>query len=219
MKMMKFHSASLLSVTLSVFLLGAAPTVSASVIPQATMVEFENASLGDQSATKSAYEKLLKLDEKNPGNPLIKTVLGSTETMLGRDAWMPWNKMKHVERGLARMDKAIELLGPEHMQETFFGLPLPIWVQTTVGCTFVEMPQIFNRLNAGSEILEETLELELMQYLPFEGKSSTYLCAAIAAEKAGKTEEALKYAGAIIENAPESQEASRAKEMVTRLKG
>lgn len=217
MKTHKKLTTPLLSAVIAIASVSINVAAQASEIPEAVLEHFQFASQGNKDATKSAYESLLALNENKPGSPLINTVLGSTETMMGRDAWMPWNKMKYVERGLARMDKAIQLLSPEDLAHTFQGLPLPIWVQTTVGCTFVEMPQMFNRLNAGYDLLQDTMNHELMEHLPFEAKSAAYLCSGIAAEKAGKKEEAMKYLNTIITNVPDSAEATQAQEIIQKL--
>lgn len=62
---------------------------------------------GDKKAVKKSVaclERLLKLDGRNV---LALAYYGSAVTMQGRDAWMPWNKMKYVNLGTGKLDKAV----------------------------------------------------------------------------------------------------------------
>ncbi len=45
--------------------------------------------------------------EREPANPLFAAYHAAAVVMQARDAWMPWNKMKYLEDGLADTDRAL----------------------------------------------------------------------------------------------------------------
>jgi len=48
---------------------------------------------------------------------------GSSYTLVGRDAWMPWNKIGYTEKGLDMIGKALRMLKPKHDFEKMRGAP------------------------------------------------------------------------------------------------
>ncbi|MGB0867776.1 MAG: hypothetical protein ACPGSC_14790, partial [Granulosicoccaceae bacterium] len=76
----------------------------------ALLPDYLAASEGDSSAMKRAYNGYSAWVEQSPENPLAQVYLGGVLTLKGRDALMPWNKMKHTEKGLDIMAKAVVLL-------------------------------------------------------------------------------------------------------------
>lgn len=101
---------------------------------------------------------LLRLTEEEPDNILIKTYLGSTYTLEGRDAWMPWNKMRYTERGMDMMEKALRLSEGHGEIPPYLGRALDLEVQLLCGITFTQVPKMFGRFGQGLELLEAVVE-------------------------------------------------------------
>ncbi|MGF1758633.1 hypothetical protein L4D76_11930 [Photobacterium sagamiensis] len=205
-------AASLVASTLMVKTAAAAPQ-----IPAEVMEYYAQATQGDTSSTEKTFDLLTALQKEHPRSALINTVLGSTETMMGRDAWMPWNKMEYVEKGLSRMDKAVKLLQADDYTETFESTPVSLWVKTTVGCTFIEMPEMFHRLDAGYQLLENTINSEEVKPLPFAMKVNAYFCAGKAASLAGEPEASQRYLNTMLANVPGSPQAVEAKALLAEI--
>ncbi|PSW05231.1 tetratricopeptide repeat protein [Photobacterium lipolyticum] len=205
-------AASLVANTLMVKAAAAAPQ-----IPAEVMASYAQAIQGDTSSTEKTFDLLTALQKEHPRSALINTVLGSTETMMGRDAWTPWNKMEYVDKGLSRMDKAVKLLQADDHKETFEGTPVSLWVKTTVGCTFIEMPEMFHRLDAGYQLLENMIKSEEVKPLPFAMKAYAYFCAGKAASLAGEPEAAQRYLNTLLANVPGSPQAIEAKALLAEI--
>jgi len=139
---------------------------------------------GDKKATKTAVEMLESLRDEYPEDPLILTLLGGSQTLQGRDAWMPWNKMSHTEDGLAAMGKAQRLLRAEHDQWMFDGLPVSLQVKSLAGITFTQVPDFFGRFEQGYALLLESSQSPLLDSVPAEVHSYIHYYAAMAAKQA-----------------------------------
>ena len=63
----------------------------------------------DKEAVKKAEKYLSKLLEIEPGNALAMVYYGSVLTMKAREAFFPWDKMKYMKKGFAKMDSAVAL--------------------------------------------------------------------------------------------------------------
>jgi hypothetical protein len=196
-----------------VFTSGAAAALE-TVISATMKSQYESAVDGDSSATKQLFESLRKLHKATPDNALLNMLLGSVETMMARDAWMPWRKLNYAETGMSRMDKAIALLQPEDDLATFAQIPVPLWVKTTAGCTFIEMPDMFNRFDSGYQLLTEMINSDSVKSLPLSLTAATYVCAGKAAKRAGQTQIAEQYLALVISGVPGSKEATIARQLI-----
>lgn len=183
-------------------------------IPAEILAHYEAAASGNSDATEKAFEGLTKLRERNPDSALVITVLGSTETMMARDSFIPWRQLKYLEKGMAQIDKGISMLQPQDAVNTFQGVPITLWVKNTAGCTYVEVPKMFNRLEAGYKLLTDALQSEEVATLPFEKLASTYMCAGSAAKKLDDMDSARKYLQTIVEKMPGTEEAKQASELL-----
>ena len=74
------------------------------------LANYNLAAGGDEALVDTVYGQLNRLLEKQGAKPLTMVYLGSTQTLQGRDAFLPWNKMKFTEQGLATIAKGIGLL-------------------------------------------------------------------------------------------------------------
>lgn len=186
----------------------------ANEIPNDVISHYEAAAGGDSKATEKAFEALTRLRQNNPDSALVITVLGSTETMMARDSFIPWRQLKYLEKGMAQIDKGISMLQPQDAVNTFQGVPITLWVRNTAGCTYVEVPKMFNRLEIGYKLLKDALTSKEVIALPFEKQASTYLCAGKAAKELKDVEGARKYLTPIIEQLPGTDEAKQASELL-----
>ncbi len=64
---------------------------------------------GDEKAVEKAVDFLDRLLQLNNRNTIAMAFYGSAVTMQGRDAFLPWNKMKYVNEGIGKLDKAVML--------------------------------------------------------------------------------------------------------------
>lgn len=181
----------------------------ASISPQ-LLGQYEAAASGDSKATEQAFAALTELAAQQPDNPLLLAVLGSTGTMMARDSFIPWRALKYLETGMAQIDKGISLLGPAEVSNTFQGVPVTLWVRNTAGCTYVEVPKMFNRLESGYRILQDAINSSEAQQLPFDKLASTYLCAGQAAQQLGDKQQARSYLQAVLDKMPGTVQAKQA---------
>ncbi|WP_417069539.1 hypothetical protein [Niveibacterium terrae] len=117
----------------------------------------QKARSGDSAAADAsvaAFEQLLRQD---PGNPLLHAYLGSSATLQGSHALLPWNKMKYTEDGLAEIDKALRLLGPQHDQQNLRGVPISLETRLVAASTFLALPGLFKRSTVGHQQLQALL--------------------------------------------------------------
>ncbi len=64
---------------------------------------------GDEKAVDKAVDFLDRLLQLNNRHTVAMAFYGSAVTMQGRDAFLPWNKMKYVNEGIGKLDKAVML--------------------------------------------------------------------------------------------------------------
>jgi len=92
-------------------------------------------SSGDKKAVKKSekiFKKLLKLE---PDNAEAMCWLGSVLCLKGRDAKLPFNKVRFVNSGLKKMDRAVELDSGN------------ISIRIIRGNTAYALPGFFNRMD------------------------------------------------------------------------
>ena len=93
----------------------------------------------DRDAVRKADAYLERLMEIEPGHALGLVYSGSVQTMKTRYILLPWNKLKLVKRGLARMDRAVSLdsSDPE--------------IRFIRGCVSASLPGMFDRMETALE--------------------------------------------------------------------
>jgi len=143
---------------------------------------------GEKGSVDAAVETFTTLHDERPDDPLVMVLLGGSQTLQGRDAWMPWNKMSFTEEGLAAMGKAQQLLEPKHDEQLFDGLPGSLQVKALAGITFTQVPDFFGRFEQGYQLLLEVSQSELLDDIPAASHSHIHFFAASAAQKADEKE-------------------------------
>ncbi|WP_190337196.1 hypothetical protein [Vibrio sp. S9_S30] len=140
--------------------------------------EYNQAAEGDTDKVALVYEQLNQLIQSEGAKPLSLVYLGSTQTLQGRDAWMPWNKMKYVEQGLVTIDKGLNLIAsqsiPLDSQPVIQGLPDTYLARALSAATFSQLPDMFNHFDRGYDLFIDLLDEPQFQQMPFEATSWIY---------------------------------------------
>lgn len=138
--------------------------------------------LEGNGSAKKLTEQWQRLYQQDESDPLALVFLGSSRTMVGRDAWMPWYKLSHTEQGLEEMALAQRLLRDEHKQVEFEGMPLDLTVKVYAGINFTQVPEFFGRLEQGYWLLNDVLGDERFQRLYPQQQTYVYYFAIQAAQ-------------------------------------
>lgn len=146
-----------------------APVIAAPVDPAAfeqAHQQFMRALKGESGAAEDAAEEFQRLTVIDPENPVILAYFGSAQALVGREAWMPWNKMKYVERGLDAVDRSLKMLGPEHDKQRLRGVPVSVETRLVAVRLFLSLPKFFNRAEQGRSLVAATIASPVFQSTP-----------------------------------------------------
>jgi hypothetical protein len=161
--------------------------------------EYMTVSAGEGGSAKQlakTWEHLYLADQKDP---MALVMLGSSHTLMGRDAWMPWTKLRHTETGLEEMAIAQRLLTAEHKQIYFDNLTVDLQVKTTAAITFTQVPEMFGRHEEGFYLFEDVLSDPALAKVPAPAVTYIYYYAISAALQIGKNEQAVAWQNELIE--------------------
>ena len=125
-------------------------------------------------SAKNVAKAWQSLYDNDSTDPLVLVYLGSSHTMMGRDAMMPWSKLKHSETGLEEMAMALRLLNEDNSNRLFQGMPVYLHVKSIAGITFTQVPEFFGRQEEGFYLLKDSLEDTNFQQLPEQAKTYLY---------------------------------------------
>ncbi|WP_375748317.1 hypothetical protein [Vibrio sp. HN007] len=176
-------------VGLSVLLGGTSAAVAA--IPNNFIAMYNQAAMGDTDKTEPVNQALSELVAREGATALNLVYLGSSETLLGRDAFLPWNKMKHVEKGIAQIDKGLSLLkSNQNEEELVMGLPYSYLAQANAAVVFTTLPSMFNQFDKGYELYLELLSQKDFQTYSPDATAWIYEYAIQAAKNADDTSNA-----------------------------
>ncbi len=119
---------------------------------------YERARSGESNQIEPAIAAFEALSSADPSQPLFGAYLGSAMVLRGRDAWMPWNKMRYTDEGLDRIDRALASLRPEHDRQLLRGVPVGLETRLVAGMTFIKVPDsVFHRRAAGAKLIDQLL--------------------------------------------------------------
>ncbi len=127
---------------------------------------FDLARQGQGDAVENALSGFEELLRQYPDFPLLEAYAGSLVTMQARDALAAWNKMRYAERGLDRIDRALESLSAEHERVRVRGVPVALDVRLTAAATFVNMPRFFNRRGQAERLLRGVVDASSFSTTP-----------------------------------------------------
>lgn len=120
----------------------------------------------DNAGIEASVEQFSKLLTAEPGNPLLMAYTGAATALRARAAMLPWKKMSHAEDGLAQIDKALQLLQPQHDQQKQRGTALSLETRLVAATTFLALPSMFNRQARGAKLLAEVQASPLFAQSP-----------------------------------------------------
>ncbi|ENN6467281.1 hypothetical protein AB9X29_001004 [Vibrio vulnificus] len=155
---------------------------------QALINQYNLAVEGETALVDHVYGQLNALIEREGAKPLSLVYLGSTQTLQGRDAFLPWNKMKLTEQGLATISKGLGMLDTlppsQNEQQRIQGLPEGYLARAMAAATYTSLPDMFNHFERGYELYLELLAEPDFQAQPFAATSWVYRYAIQAALRA-----------------------------------
>ncbi|XLZ70501.1 hypothetical protein ABT364_00635 [Massilia sp. SR12] len=145
---------------------------------------------GDTAARDAAIESFEKLAGSQPGIPVYLAYQGAGFTLRGRDALMPWDKMKFTEKGADMIEKALSLLAPEHDTLLLGGTPVSIETRLVAANTLLALPEFMNRRSGGKRALQAALDSQALVQAPAPVRANLFSIAArVAAEEKRSSDE------------------------------
>ena len=130
--------------------------------------------------------------------------------MKGRDALMPWDKLKYAEKGANAIEKALTQLTPAHDEALINGSPESLVVRLVAVNTLLALPEFMNRKAGGKRALEQGLASPLFaQSTP--GVKAGFLSAAARLANADKRPaDEINFLKQIVTVAPQTPDATKA---------
>ncbi|GAB2862858.1 hypothetical protein GCM10027277_34320 [Pseudoduganella ginsengisoli] len=172
---------------------------------------------GDGKARDAAISTFTQMAAANPGHPLLAAYAGSATSLAGRDAMMPWNKMKYSEDGADAIEKALAQLTPAHDEALFHGTPESVETRMVAATTLLALPDFMNRRAAGKRALDAALKSPVFEQAPVPVRTRLYALAAKTAAADKRVPEEAAYLKQVVQLAPQTAEgqhaASRLKEL------
>jgi hypothetical protein len=154
----------------------------------------------------------------SPHGPLYLAYLGAARSIEGRDAWMPWNKLKLTERGLDTLDKALKGLEPRHDQVMMEGNPVSIEVRLVAVSTFFAVPDLFKRSDQARKILREAMASPAFPAAAAEVRARLYRQSAAIAGREGRREDEAAYLQKLLEALPTGHLADEARRRLSEMR-
>lgn len=152
------------------------------------LANYNLAAEGNEAIVDTVYDQLNLLLEEQGAKPLTLVFLGSTQTLQGRDAFLPWNKMKLTEQGLATIAKGVSLIDslPEDIvqQQRIQGLPEAHLALAMAAITYTSLPDMFNHFERGYDLYLNLLNDPSFGQQPFAASSWVYSSGIAAALRA-----------------------------------
>lgn len=175
------------------------------------------ASSGDRDAFERAFEGYDQWVKEDPKSPTAQAYYGGVLTLKGRDSWMPWNKMKHTEKGLDIMAKAVDLIESSPAATDGWALAERVDVLSLAGINFTQVPDMFGRFEEGNELLQGLVDSEQLLALPIQAVAHVYFFAGQAAEKNESKDHAIGYYKTMLERGATGVNAEKAKQSLAAL--
>jgi hypothetical protein len=175
---------------------------------QPAFQQFNNASMGDNSAVEPAAEAFETLLKAEPANPVLMAYAGASLAMKATTTMAPWKKMSFAEDGMAQIDKALAMLSPAHDAPMQHGTPGSLEVKFVAANTFLRVPSFMNRGARGSKLLADVLASPLFPQSPLPFQGAVWMRAAALATKEQRPDDATRYLNEVISrNAPQAEKA------------
>jgi hypothetical protein len=176
--------------------------------------EFQKGLDGDSAALNRAFTLFEQLVDSQPDQPLFLAYLGSSYALKGRDAWMPWTQLRHVERGLGYIDKGLAQLTPEHSRIVLANVPVSVETRLVAITTFLILPGFFNRFEHAKTLVQSSLAApEFSTAPPLVQANYFFQAAEVAHHDNNKTDER-EFLRKTIATAPQSKFAALAQQRI-----
>lgn len=179
--------------------------------------QFLAGSAGDASARDASIEAFEKLSGSQPGNPVFLAYQGAGLALRGRDAMMPWDKMKYAEKGADMVEKAVSLLSPEHDSLLLNGTPVSIETRLVAANTLLALPGFMNRRPGGKRALQAALESPALAQAPAPVRANLFAVAARVAAEENRAGDEIGYLRQVVATQagtpPVAKAAARLKEL------
>lgn len=144
---------------------------------------YYTAAQGDYSELDAVYEELKQAQEQDPSDAWTLFHYGAVEALKGDDAFLPWSKMRFTENGLARMDKALNMLDQQNWEQHFRGLPQALYMQASAAATFTSVPDFFKVSEQGLALFSDVIDHAEFNAAPAQATSWVYWRAIKAAKQ------------------------------------
>ncbi len=146
----------------------------------------QTAMAGSASAITQAEAYFAEQVAAHPGDPLLRAYYGASHSRLATTTLLPWRKMSLTEDGLAEIDKALALLGPDHAAAIRRGVSVDLETRFVAASTFLSLPEMFHRKERGQKLLNEVLSHPGFERSPAPFKAAVWSRAASAAQSDGR---------------------------------
>ncbi|OPX55819.1 hypothetical protein SAMN02745127_00982 [Oceanospirillum multiglobuliferum] len=160
------------------------------------------------------YDAVQKAQQKSPSDATSLFYLGAVETLVGREAFMPWTKLNATENGLARMDKALNALSEQEASELYQGLNKALHLQALAATTFSKVPAFFGYQGRGFQLFQQVLSDPRLKQAPTEAVDWIYVSAIQAALAQKETAQAQHWLAQLQQLSPLSSRLSEAQSLI-----
>lgn len=178
---------------------------------------FERSFAGDDSVTGVALNGFKIISMTYPNNPLFLAYQGASNVLIGRDAWMPWNQSHYAEKGLAEIDKALQMLKPVHDREKMRGAPISVETRFVAVSTFYNVPKSFNYSEKAKAVLNDLLQSKAFDETPPFLEAQVYFWAAKIAHDEEQRDEEIAYLQKVLKVEPNGKFATEANQRLLEL--
>lgn len=178
---------------------------------QGAFAQFSKAQGGDGAAIERAAQTFEALLRTDPANPVLIAYAGATTAMRATTTILPWKKIGYAEDGMALLDKALNLLTPEHNGVVQNNTPDVLEVRFMAANTFLAVPGFMHRSARGAKLLGEVLSSPLLAQSPLGFRGAVWLRAARLAESEKRADDARRYLKQVIDSHAPQADAARAR--------
>ncbi len=178
---------------------------------------YQQAVAGDADARDDVKVYLEQLSDSEPENALVMVYKGSVMTLEGRDAWMPWNKIKYTEKGMDLMEQALNMRLDSKEVPTYLNHSLALEIKMLCAITFTQVPKMFGRFEQGLELIDAIVTDKRYQQLSESQRAHLIYYRAEAAIKEDLIEDARNYYKKVLGMKVDDEIRAKAKEALGRL--
>lgn len=153
----------------------------AQVNDQQIATYYQIAQSDDDKGLDELYRSIQVSQQQSPTDMTSLFYLGAVETLVGREAFMPWTKLNATENGLARMEKALNGLSEKEATQQYQGLNLVLHLQALAATTYTKVPEFFGYQARGYQLFQQVLSDPRLSGAPTASVDWIYLSAIQAA--------------------------------------